>query len=55
MALQLLDSEAWATGQGAKEMVEKLWCTVEHCPASAVSFYRADAEAAGELSHLHNV
>lgn len=47
MALQLLESEAWKTAQGAKEMVEKLWCTVEHCPEAAVSWYRTDAEAAG--------
>ena len=42
VAMQLLQAEAFKTAEGARIMVERLWCSVEHCPSSAVSFYRED-------------
>ena len=44
--LGMLENEAYTSALGAQVMLEKLWCTVEHCPQSAVSYYRADGEAA---------
>ena len=46
LAMHLLEQGAFMTAEGAAVMVERLWCCVEHCPSSAVSFYRSDFLAA---------
>lgn len=48
MALDMLENGMYATDLGATTMVERLWCSLEHCPQSAVSYYRTDVEAAKE-------
>jgi len=49
LVMDLLGKKAYATEQGARVMVERLWCSVEHCPSSSVSYYLADYGVAKNL------
>lgn len=49
VVMDLLGKEAYATERGARVMVERLWCMIEHCPNSSVSYYLADYDVAKRL------
>jgi tetratricopeptide (TPR) repeat protein len=43
-ALHLIDLKTYETDEGARHLIERIWCFEDHCPTPAMGWYEGNAE-----------